>query len=160
MHLVLSHRRRRRLNALCQEAAAARYRAAHPEGRIVKIEPPGDEERGLNKAQPFELFQGTQLIGVNNETANVVNGGFMTVGEVREADCDVTNEFGAVFKLTHEHIGRSARLAWAITVTSSQSREFDCRVCIWDLGSPYYTTRHLYVAMSRVKRPAALVVAP
>jgi hypothetical protein len=160
MHLVLSHRHRRRLNALCREAAVARYRAAHPDGRIVKIEPPGNEERGLNKAQPFELFQGTQLIGVNNETANVVNGGFMTVGEVREHDCDVTNEFGAVFNLTHERVGRSTRLAWAITVTSSQSREFDCRVCIWDLGSPYYTSRHLYVAMSRVKRPAALVVAP
>ena len=137
-----------------------RYKANNPGGTIVSIEPPGNEERGLNKAQPFELFQGTQLIGVNNETANVVNGGFVTVGEVREYDCDVTNEFGAVHKLTHEQIGRSTRLAWAITVTSSQSREFDCRVCIWDLGSRFYTIRHLYVAMSRVKRPGALVVAP
>ena len=97
---------------------------------------------------------------MNNDTANVVSGGFLTVQALRENECDVINEFGAVHTLTHESIGRSTRLAWAITVTSSQSREFDCRVCIWDLSSRFYTTRHLYVAMTRIKRPAALVVVP
>ena len=158
MHLVLSHRRRMKLNALCQEAAVARYRTATPEGLVVLVQPPSDGECGLNRAQSFELFEGTRLMGANNDTNGVVNGGFLTVGGVREGDCDVTDERGDSFTLTHAQVGRSTRLAWAITVTASQSREFDCSVCLWDLGSRHYTKRHLYVAMTRVKRPDTLVV--
>ncbi len=161
MHLVLSHRRRVKLNKLCQAAAVERYRAENPDGRVVDVElPPGCVEKStLNLAQPFQLCEGTRLIGANSETTNVVNGVFMTVHEIREEDCSVTDEFGNEFALTFEAITRSTRLAWAITVTSSQSREFDCPVVLWDLGSPFYSLRHLYVAMTRVRRPDALVVA-
>ena len=158
MHLVLSHRRRMELNTLCQAAAVARYRAATPEGLVVLVQPPSDGECGLNRAQSFELFEGTRLMGANNDTKGVVNGGFLTAGEVREGDCDVTDEWGASCTLTHAQVGRSTRLAWAITVTASQSREFDCSVCLWDLGSRHYSMRHLYVAMTRVRRPDTLVV--
>ena len=55
-----------------------------------------------------------------------VNGVFLTVGQARgEADCDVTDEFGKCFALSLLVVARSARLAWAITVTSSQNQEFD-----------------------------------
>ncbi|MCP3878243.1 MAG: hypothetical protein GY701_07610 [Sulfitobacter sp.] len=162
MHLVLSHRRRRDLNSRCQAAATARYKTANPTGLVARLEPTTaeDERCGLNRAQPFDLFAGTRLIGANNDTRRVCNGGFLTVGEVRETECDVTDEQGGTFTLSHQQVCRSTRLAWAITVTSSQSREFDCSVCLWDLGSPHYTKRHLYVAMSRVRRPESLVVAP
>jgi hypothetical protein len=156
MHLTLSHKRRVKLNALCQKAAAARYRAANPEGRVVSIEP--EEDSGNNTAQAFELFEGTRLMGANNETAAVVNGVFLNVGAVRDEDCDVTDEFGSTFALSFKALARSTRLRWAITVTSSQSREFDCPVVLWDLGSPHYSLRHLYVAMTRVRRPGSLVV--
>ena len=54
-----------------------------------------------------------------------VNGVFLTVGQVRgEADYDVT-EFGKRFALSLLAVAHSARLAWAITVTSSQNQEFD-----------------------------------
>ncbi len=60
MHLVLSHRRRRELNARCQAAAAARYKAAKPTGLVVRLEPANAEDGGgLNRAQPFDLFEGT-----------------------------------------------------------------------------------------------------
>ena len=55
-----------------------------------------------------------------------VDGLFLTVGQVREeADYDVTDEFGKCFALSLLAVARSVRLAWAITVTSSQGQEFD-----------------------------------
>ena len=82
------------------------------------------------------------------------------MGAVRESDCDVRDELGNTFALSHEQVCRSTRLAWVITVTASQSREFECAVCLWDSDSRHYSTRHLYVAMSRAKRPETHVVAP
>ncbi len=54
---------------------------------MVLVEPPAQEEGcGLKFAQTFELFEGTRLVGANNETRGIFNGVFMTVGEVREDD--------------------------------------------------------------------------
>jgi hypothetical protein len=162
-HLTLSHRRRIQLNRLCQEAAVRQYRLENPDGRVVAITPTDErdaEEHSLNRAQPFELYEGTRLVGANNETKGINNGVFMVVGQVREEECDVTDEFGTTCVLSFKAILASTRLAWAITVTSSQSREFNCAVVLWDLGSPFYTLRHLYVAMTRVRRPETLVVVP
>ena len=44
-------------------------------------------------------------------------------------------------------------------MTSSQSREFEGKVCLWDLESLYYSRAHLYVAATRVKHGSLLVVA-
>ena len=156
-HLVLSHRRRTKLNALCQTEAVKRYRATNPSGLVVRIE--AGEETGLNQQQDFELCVGTKLIGANNDLKSVVNGGFMTVGVVRADDCDVVDEFGSAFTLSYAQVARCSRLAWAITVTSSQSREFDGKVCLWDLGSKHYSKAHLYVAATRVKHGSLLIVA-
>ena len=54
-----------------------------------------------------------------------VNGVFLTVGQVRGKLYDVTDEFGKYFALSLLAVARSARLAWAITVTSSQGQELD-----------------------------------
>ncbi len=162
VHLVLSHRRRRELNDSCQKAATAAYRASVPDGLVVHIEPPVSEDKSLlNTAQTFDLFQGTRLMGCNNDIKHVVNGSFLKVGEVRAQDCDVVDEHDQkAFVLTHLQLAQATRLAWAITVLASQSREFDSRVCLWDLGSRHYSKRSLYVAITRVKRPELLVVAP
>jgi hypothetical protein len=157
-HIVLSHRRRTYLNDACQVDAVKRYRVTNPDGLVVEITAVG-EDTGLNHQQDFELCEGTKLIGANNDLKSVVNGGFMTVGVVRATDCDILDEFGAEFTLTHAQVARCSRLAWAITVTSSQSREFDGKVCLWDLGSKYYSRAHLYVAATRVKHGSLLIVA-
>jgi len=159
IHLVLSHHRRMKLNALCQADVILKYKAANPTGLIVQIEAPGHEENTMNASQEYQLCEGTKLIGSNNDIKMVVNGGFMTVGEVREDDCDVTDEFENAFVLTHAQIAKSTRLAWAITVTSSQSREFEGTVCLWDLDSKHYSRAHLYVAATRVKHGSLLIVA-
>lgn len=54
-----------------------------------------------------------------------VDGVFLTVGQVRGELYDVTDELGKCFALSLLAVARSARLAWAITVTSSQGQEFD-----------------------------------
>ncbi len=121
MHLVISHKRRVKINTLCQETAVKRYRAKKPKGRVALVEPlrPQEQDRGsLNVAQAFELFEGTRLVGANSETRGIFNGVFMTVGEVRDDDCDVTDELGKCAALTCATIARSARLAWAMTVDS------------------------------------------
>ena len=125
---------------------------------MALVEPPAQGEESSKVAQAFELFEGTRLVGANNETRGIFNGVFMTVGAVREDDCDVVDEFGNSSTLSFATIARFARLAWAITIDSSQSREFECPVVLWDLGSRFYTLRRLYVAITRVKRPDRLVV--
>jgi len=145
-HIVISHRRRMGLNQECQQEALKRYRETCPDGLVVHIE--AAEVDGLNKPQEFDLFEGTCLVGANNDLKDVVNGGFMVVGAVRESDCDITDEFGETFTLGHSQVARCTRLAWAITVTANQSRGFDNKVCLWDLDSPYYSKNDLVVATS------------
>jgi ATP-dependent exoDNAse (exonuclease V) alpha subunit len=105
----------------------------------------------MNNQQDFEIFAGTRLIGANNETKAVVNGGFLWVKRVAEDGCLVEDEAGEEHELTTAQITRSTRLAWAITITASQSREFGGRVAIWDTDSPHFSRAHLYTALTRVK---------
>ncbi len=123
MHLVISHKRRVEINTLCQEAAVKNYRAKTPEGRVVLVEPPAQEESqsSLKVAKAFELFEGTRLVGAHNDTNGIFNDVFMTVGKIRDNDCDATDEFGNSSTLTFAAIARSTRIAWAITIDSSQS---------------------------------------
>jgi ATP-dependent exoDNAse (exonuclease V) alpha subunit len=137
------------LNHACQKEAVARYRAENPDAPILSIAAP-EEEGLLNCQQSFEIFAGTRLIGANNETKAVVNGGFLLVKGVSEEGCLVEDEAGEEHELTVAQVTRSTRLAWAITITASQSREFG-GVAIWDTESPHFSRAHLYTALTRVK---------
>jgi hypothetical protein len=150
-HLVLSHRRRVALNHACQKDAVARYRADNPGAPILSIAAPEEDTGLLNTQQDFEIFAGTRLIGANNETKAVVNGGFLLVKSVSDEGCLVEDETGEEHELTTVQLTRSTRLAWAITITASQSREFGGRVAIWDTDSPHFSRAHLYTALTRVK---------
>ena len=75
MHLTLSHRRRMKLNSLCQGALVAAYKASDPDGRVADISPSVDAET-MNCAQPFQLCKGTRLIGANGDTRGITNGAF------------------------------------------------------------------------------------
>ncbi len=122
---MISHRHRVQLNKLRQDFAGNNYTIRKPDGRVALVEPqrPQEQDHGsLNVAQSFELFEGTRLVGANSETRGIVNGVFMTVGEVRDDDCHVTDELSNCSTLTFAAIARSACLAWAMTVDSSQSR--------------------------------------
>ena len=103
---------------------------------------------------------GTRLLGANNEVKGVINGGLLLVTQIRADGCTVRDEQGRDVELTLEQIAKSTRLAWAMTITSCQSREFDGVVAVWDLGSRHFTLAHLYVAATRVKHGSKLVVVP
>jgi ATP-dependent exoDNAse (exonuclease V) alpha subunit len=139
------------LNHACQKEAVARYRADNPGAPILSIAAPEEDMGLLNTQQDFEIFAGTRLIGANNETKAVVNGGFLVVTSVSDEGCLVEDEAGEEHELTAAQITRSTRLAWAITITASQSREFGGRVAIWDTESPHFSRAHLYTALTRVK---------
>jgi hypothetical protein len=151
LHLVLSHRRRVALNGACQRDALAPYRAEHPGAPLLTIPAPEEDAGPLNLQQSFSLFPGTRLIGANNETKAVVNGGFLIVKRVSEEGCVVEDEAGEEHELTTAQVTRSTRLAWAITIAASQSREFNGRVAIWDTESLHFSRAHLYTALTRVK---------
>jgi hypothetical protein len=150
-HLVLSHRRRVALNHACQTEAVARYRMENPDAPILSIAAAEEDTGLLNTQQTFEIFAGTRLIGTNNESKAVVNGGFLLVKRVTEEGCLVQDEAGEEHELTAAQISRSTRLAWAITISASQSREFGGRVAIWDTDSPHFSRAHLYTVLTRVK---------
>ena len=69
----------------------AAYKVSDPDGRVADISPSVDAE-SMNCAQPFQLCKGTRLIGANGDTRGITNGAFLTVHEVREEDCTVTDE--------------------------------------------------------------------
>ena len=159
-HLVLSHRRRMRLNALCQRKAA---KACGESMRAsVRIASDAHQQGGqsMNRPQDFELFVGTRLLGANNEVKGIVNGGLLLVTEVSAGGCTVRDERDKDVALTLEQVTKCTRLAWAMTITSCQSREFDGKVAVWDLDSKHFSLAHLYVAATRVKHGSRLVVVP
>jgi hypothetical protein len=128
----------------------ARYQMENPDAPALGIAAP-EEDAGLNVQQDFEISAGTRLIGANNETKAVVNSGFLFVKRMSDEGCLVEDEAGEEHELTLAQITRSTRLAWAITITASQSREFGGRVAIWDTESPHFSHAHLYTALTRVK---------
>lgn len=150
-HLVLSHRRRMALNDACQRAAHARYCEERPGAPVLLISESEIDLKKLNMQQTFMLFPGTHLIACNSDVKGIVNGAFLKVTGVSEEGCTVDDDEGGSHELTADQVSRSTRLAWAITITSSQSREFSGRVAIWDADSPYFTRAHLYTALTRVK---------
>jgi hypothetical protein len=139
------------LNEACQREAVELYRAENPGCPLLAVAAPEEEVGALNAQQSFQIFPGTRLIGANNETKGIVNGGFLLVKAVSAEGCLVEDEAGEGHELTTAQVARSTRLAWAITITASQSREFGGRVAIWDTESRHFSRAHLYTALTRVK---------
>ena len=53
---------------------------------------------------------------------------------------------------THEQVRSFFDLSWAMTYASCQGTEVDDKLRLWDCAHPYFTRRHLFVALSRGKR--------
>ena len=54
-------------------------------------------------------------------------------------------------KLTHEQAVAFLRLPYALTYASCQGRETEGTLCLHDCSSVNFTSRHLYVGLSRAK---------
>jgi hypothetical protein len=145
--LVLSHRRRRSINEERQKQLVASLPADAPRACIE-----GSHE------EPFDLVAGTPLIGCLTRHG-VINGVFYRVTRLVDDEvAEVQVDGGDSMELRLSHLAKATRLAWAITVHASQSREFVGLVEVYDLDHPYFTMRHLVVSTSRVKAGSNLVI--
>ena len=105
----------------------------------------------------FRLCVGTRLLGSNNSFRHVHNGGLYTVIALGE-EATLEDENGSTFSMSAELVARHTRLSWAITYPAVQGRTLEGSVGIWDLDSRHFTTRHLYVGLSRATDGALLSV--
>ena len=160
-NLVKSHYRRVQLNDTLQAAATRAYRAAGGTDLLRTDEEDDDDGKkkkrrvSLNRAQPYDVWPGTRLIGSDNENTHIVNGALLDVTEVDgELSvvrlCDVERE--AAFELTTEQVAKHTRLRWAVTYPTMQGRTTDETVRLWDLDSRHFTLEDLYIGVSRVSR--------
>ena len=87
-------------------------------------------------------------MGANNCHREVINGGLYVVqrlGPLTLRDEDT----GAEFVMSPEQVAKHTRLRWACTYPSMQGRTLKGTVALWDLDSQNFTSRHLYIGLSR-----------
>ena len=137
-NITMSNWRRKKINEKMQRRAAE----AVPEAAKALIEGEGVEV-------PYHLFAGTRLIG-SNTVGKFVNGAFLVVLELgsetaRLQDEDTQEEF----EVRLEQIAKHCRLRWALTLCSVQGRSLRGTIMIHDTESCFFSSTHLYVALSR-----------
>ena len=136
LHLCISHRNRRRINALRQEAFAA--------GKPSVVVPAHDGEPG------YPLCTGTPLIG-SCTGRQFVNGAFFTMQEIGEVVTVLDNLTGAILECTADILAKHTCLAHAVVYNRAQGCTIrDQLVVLHDLASPWFRRAHLYVGLSRV----------
>ena len=151
-NLVLSHRRRVRLNAQCMKAfkpeSGARFiRAAHERGQ-------------LNAAQSLYVWPGLELLGCSRNSKKVRNNVMYTVQELQDERVVLLSEGGETLTLSDAQVADQLRLSYARTYASCQGTEFDGTLRLHDTSNRNFTHRHLYVALSRAKAAHLIDIAP
>jgi hypothetical protein len=139
-NLVMSHHRRKQLNASIQALLANGQ-------KTVKVTGGGAE------SQEYDLFIGTRLIGSNSERPGIVNGALLTVVRIG-AECElVDDETGERVIIPLKRLNFHTRLRHALTLASCQGRTLQGRVRLWDCDSVHFSPAHIYVAASRATSP-------
>ena len=155
------------LNANLQEAATRAYKASGGTS-IVRIDPEEEDEEETarkkrrickNRAQAYDLWPGTRLIGATSETKYIVNGALLDViavdgDEIKLVDIETKVEF----TLDCQQVAKHTRLRWAVTYPAIQGRTLDGTVRLWDADSKHFTIEALYVGLSRAKEGSKVSV--
>ena len=138
----MSNQRRRTISSKRQkEAAKDKVTIEVPEGG-------GDPK--------YDLFVGTRLIG-SSTTNKFVNGAFYSVTRI-EPCVVVDDHTDESFETTPEELSKYSQLRWAITYNKAQGQTLTGSVAMWDIYSPYFDRKHLYVGASRVRNGSLLFV--
>ena len=136
LHLCISHRNRRRINALRQEAFAT--------DKPSVVVPAHDGEL------EYQLCAGTPLVGCCT-SRGFVNGAFYSVSEVGVVVKVLDELTGAQVECAVDVLSRHTSLGHAVVYNRSQGCTIgDRRVILHDLASPWFRRAHLYVGLSRV----------
>ena len=142
-NLCLSHFRRRTINATEQAAAAEKAAAA---GKTIYVV--------AGEQCEYDLFEGTRLIGANNEYVGITNGALLLCESIDGVCATLRDEeSGHAVQIRLEVLGRHTRLRHAITLASCQGRTLPGVVRLWDAHSAHMTSAHIYVAASRATAP-------
>ena len=140
-NLVMSHHRRKRVNATIQSLLV--------QGQMTWKVQGGDAE-----SQDYDLCVGTRLIGSNCEHPGITNGALLTVQGVVLGMCYLRDdETGERVSLPIKRLNYHTRLRHALTLAACQGRTLQGRVRLWDCDSAHITSAHIYVAASRATSP-------
>ena len=142
-NLVISHQRRIRINREYNN------REAPPEAVLLEVK--GKAAHG-NGAQTMLLYPGLELLGsVSAEKKGVRNGCLYTVASVGD---DKVRLAGLEATFSYEQVKLWLRLSYAQTYASCQGTEFTESLCLWDVHHKHFSTRHLFVGLSRAAQGA------
>ncbi len=166
-NLTISHWRRTRLNDALQAKATIAYRAAGG-ADVVRVEIEEEDEENSkakkratkNRAQSYDLWPGTRLIGSDNEHKHVVNGALLEVTALDGEEAQVRDiETGEEFTMTIAQIAKHTRLRWAVTYPAAQGRTLQGTVKLWDVESRHFTLEALYIGVSRATHGSLVSIA-
>ena len=146
LHLCISHRNRRRINALRQLSFAT--------NKACITIPAHDGE------PEYALCISTPIVG-SSTSKGFVNGAFYEVSAVN-ADCMNVVDLltGASIECTAEVLSKHTCLAWAVVYNRAQGCTIrDKQVILHDLSSTFFRRAHLYVGLSRVTNGSDIRVA-
>ena len=145
LHLCISHRNRRRINGLRQEAFAA--------GKATVVVPAHDGEA------EYPLCAGTPLVA-SCTGRGYVNGAFFTVQEVGVVAKVRDNLTEAIIECPIDILARHTCLAHAVVYNKVQGCTVrEQLIVLHDLSSPWFRRAHLYVGLSRVTDGSDLRIA-
>jgi len=145
LHLVISHRKRRNINAQLQEAFA--------EGKPAVMVPAHDGE------PEYACVVGTPLVG-SCTGRGFVNGAFYEVMTISTHLRVLDKLTGEVMECSPEVLAKHTCLAHAVVFNRAQGLTIrDQTVVLHDLHSKYFRRPHLYVGLSRVTRGSDIRIA-
>ena len=138
-HLTISHDARIKLNR------SENLRLRPPEARFIKVKGSATVRCA---AQSFYIWPGMTLLGcVGRPRRGIKNSCLYTVKECEEliTFVEIPGEF------TEEEVKADLRLSNCQTYASCQGTEFNASLTLHELGHPRFTSRHLYVGLSRAR---------
>ena len=133
-NLVISHGKRKQVNALC-------YRAASFGCEVLEVK--------LSEELVDQVFVGCPMLGNLTGPSKIVHGAFYVVQSWDEKAVKVKDtEIGQELTVKMDHM-KHMRLGYSLTYASCQSRTLRETVRLWDTNHKFFTSRHLALGISR-----------
>jgi len=106
------------------------------------------------------IHEGIELLGnVTSEKRGIRNGLLYTVASIDREAQKVQFE-GIEHAFSFDQVKKWLVLSFARTYASIQGTEFEESVCLHDTSHQFFTSRHLFVGLSRCKDPAFIALKP
>ena len=146
LHLVISHKKRRSINATKQEQFA--------------LDKPGIGVSAYDGEPEYTCVVGSPLVG-SCTGKGFVNGAFYEVAKI-DGNLSVLDKLtGEVVECTPDQLAKHCHLGWAVVYNRAQGLTIrDQTVVLHDMASKYFRRPHLYVGLSRVTRGSDIRIAP